>query len=79
MKVSLRDYFEALRVADQRAIDAALEAAKEKADSHNALIEAMERQQGTFVTKSAAYSALVTVIAVLGLLVTYYATVGGTP
>ena len=52
--VSLREYFEALRKADQRAVDAALEAAKEMAAKHNDLITAMKDQQANFVTKDQA-------------------------
>ena len=73
---TLKEHIDAMRVADQHALDAAFEAAKEKSESHNRLIEAMERQQATFITKGQMYAALIAAVAVLGLAVTYYANFG---
>jgi hypothetical protein len=48
--------------AQDRAISAAFEAAKEKSQSHNDLIQEMRRKEGTFVTKASLYLALVGVV-----------------
>lgn len=68
--VSLREHFEALRIADQRAVEAAFEAAKEKAERHNELIGAMERQSAAFVTKGQVYAVVIATVAVATLVST---------
>ncbi len=68
--VPLREHFEALRQADQHALTAAFEAAKEKSAMHNDLIRAMERQQATFVTKGTIYAAVIATVAVASLVAT---------
>lgn len=75
--VPLREHLEALREADQRAHDAAFEAAKEKAERHNELIAAMERQQATFVTKDQVRWAFMALIGGAGLVTAAYAAFGG--
>lgn len=74
---TMKQYFDALREADQHALAAAFEAAKEKSESHNDLIQAMERQQATFVTKGMVLTALGAALTVLGLIIAYFASFGG--
>jgi len=52
----------ALREADQKAVDAALAAAKEKALAHNDLIGLMRQKESSYVTKSSLYLALIGVV-----------------
>jgi len=70
--LTLKAYFDALRAEDHKAIDAAFEAAKEKSASHNELIQAMERQQATFITKGNALTAVATALTVIGLFIAYF-------
>lgn len=67
-----------LSVNEERAqaLEAAFEAAKEKSDSHNRLIEAMERQQATFITKGQVYAALIASLTALSIAVGMYAAFG---
>ena len=69
--VTLREHFEALREADLRAIHAAFEAAKEKSAMHNDLIRAMKDQQAAYVTKGMIYAAVISMVAVVSLLLTF--------
>lgn len=61
-----------------RALEVGLTAAKEKSESHNDVLGAMKDQQSHYVTKGQIYAALIAAVAVLGLVVTYYANFGGT-
>lgn len=74
---TLKIHFDELRKADELRLNAAFEAAKEKSESHNALIEAMERQQHTFVTKGMVLTAMGAALTVLGLMIAYFANFGG--
>ena len=75
---ALKEHFDSLREADQHALTAAFEAAKEKSESHNRLIEAMEHQQATFITKGQAYAALIASLTAFSIAVGMYAAFGGT-
>jgi len=66
-----------LRQADQEAVRVLADNFERRMNNTNEWRAVVENQQKGFVTKSAAYSALVTIIAVLGVLVAYYATLGG--
>lgn len=70
---TLKQHFDALREADKHALEAAFEAAKEKSESHNELIQAMERLQSTYVTKGMVLTALGAALTVLGLVIAYFA------
>lgn len=69
-KISLRDYFEALREDDKRELKNAFEAAKEKSASHNDLIREGQRKEETYVTKGALYAALIAFTAVAAVIMT---------
>ena len=72
-QVPLRQHLAELREADQRALDAAFAAAKEKSASHNDIIQAMERQQATFVTKGQVYAALIAMLTVAAVVISIFA------
>lgn len=63
---TLKEHIDALRKADQDAIKAAFEAAKEKSSSHNDLIKEGQRKEATYVTKAELYSGLIAVTALIG-------------
>lgn len=63
---TLKAHFDALRVDDKDAVDAAFEAAKEKSASHNDLIKEAQRKEETYVTKAELYTGLIAVTAVIG-------------
>lgn len=70
---TLKQRFDELRKADQRAVEAALDAAKEKADRHNDLIGAMKDQQSAFVTKEQATANFRALAIALGALASIFA------
>ena len=67
---TLKEHFDALRSADQEAVRAALDAAKEKSLAHNDLIKEMQRKEALYVTKAELYAALLAVVAVVGATMT---------
>lgn len=62
---TLKAHYDALREADKQAVTAAFEAAKEKSLAHNDLIREMQRKESAYITKAAAYLALVGVVGVV--------------
>lgn len=75
--IPLGDHLAALREADQAALSAAFEAAKEKSANHNDLIKAMERQQANFVTKDQVRWAFMALIGGIGVATAAYVAFGG--
>lgn len=76
---TLKTHFDDLRKADQEAIKILANNFEKRMDNTNEWRGVIERLLTTYVTKGAAYSAMATVIAVLGVLIAYYATFGSTP
>lgn len=64
--VGWKAYVDALRAADQDAISAAFEAAKEKSLAHNDLIREGQRKEQSYVTKAELYAGLIAVTALIG-------------
>lgn len=65
--VPLREHVDKLLEAERQAVKIALDAANEKAKSHNDILGAMRDQQATFVTKEQVRWAIGALIAGMGL------------
>ena len=62
---------DALRQADQRAVETALNRANEMVAQHNDLIRKGERAAATYITRGQVYAALGTVLVVVGLAIAW--------
>lgn len=75
--VSLREHVAALIEAERVAVKIALDAANEKAKSHNDILGAMREQQATYVTKEQVRWAIGALIAGMGLALGILAAING--
>lgn len=75
--VPLREHVEALREADGRAVKTALDAANEKAKTHNDILAELRHQQATFITKEQVRWTFMALIAGIAVAVAIFAAITG--
>lgn len=75
--VPLREHVDKLLEAERQAVKIALDAANEKAKSHNDILGAMRDQQATFVTKEAARWAFMAMIGGIAVAVAILSAING--
>lgn len=76
--VPLREHVDKLLEAERQAVKIALDAANEKAKSHNDILGAMRDQQATFVTKEQVRWAVTAMLAGVAVAVAIFAAISGT-
>lgn len=75
--VPLKEHVTALIEAERQAVKIALDAANEKAKSHNDILGAMRDQQATFVTKDSVRWAVTALLAGIAVATAIFVAIGG--
>lgn len=75
--VPLKQHNEELRKADREAVKIALDAANEKARTHNDILGAMKDQQNSFVTKESVRWAIGALFAGIAVATAIFVAIGG--
>lgn len=75
--ISMKEHYDEVRKVEREAIKVALDAANEKARTHNDILKELERQQSTYVTKEQMRWAITSLLAGIAVATALFAAITG--